>query len=105
MRVNELIGAPVYNVDGSPRSYVIDVRTRAEHGTLVVDGLVIGRHHWRMFGYEHRGEHGPILLRWAVGALHRHTRYVSWDDIVLEGDIVQLRRDWEDLPRLPGLNS
>lgn len=105
MRVNELIGATVEDVDGSTRHHVIDVRARAEQGGLVVDGLVIGRHHWRMFGYEHRRENGPFLLSWMIKTLHRDTRYVPWGDFELDGRTILLRREWKDFPHLPGLSS
>jgi hypothetical protein len=105
MRADDLIGRRVHAPGGGRRRYVIDVRTRAEDGRLVVDGLIVGRHHWRMFGYEHRREHGPILMRRIVETLHRDTRYAPWGDLELDGDTVRLTRDWDDLPHLPGLDA
>jgi len=107
MRVNELIGAPVRDGDGGPRRFVIDVRTRVQDGGLVVEGLVVGRRSWRMFGYEHRRENGPILLRKLIERLHRDTRLAPWEDLDIDPDVpaVRLRRNWDDLPHLPGLDG
>lgn len=105
MRAGELIGAPVHDTDGTERSVVIDLRTRPENGGLVLDGLVVGRRHWRMFGYEHRDEQGPALLRWIISVVHRHTRYARWDDFELDGRTVRLRRDWDDLSPLRDLQE
>ncbi|MCC3762108.1 hypothetical protein K3N28_03355 [Glycomyces sp. TRM65418] len=105
MRASELIGAPVLDTDGTRCSYVIDLRAGGDDGDLVVDGLVIGRHHWRMFGYEHREEEGPALMRRIIEMLHRHTRYVPWGDFEIDDRAVRLRRDWDDLPPLRSLRE
>ncbi|SFB41819.1 hypothetical protein SAMN05216266_110207 [Amycolatopsis marina] len=103
MRVGELLGTPILDADGRRRGVVIEVRTRAEGGTggeaaLVVDGLVLATHRWRLFGYERRDERGPAVLRAVLRLVHRHTRYAGVDEVDIDaGSAVHLRESWDAL--------
>lgn len=102
MLAGELMGTTVLDPDGRARGVVIDIRTRATResgrGTvLVVDGLIVGKHQWQLFGYERHSERGPALLRVLVSLLHRRTRYAPWADVEVTDDAVRLRRNWAEL--------
>jgi hypothetical protein len=94
-RLSDLLGMHVVFADGRDGDMVVDVRmTRGDRvrGTmseLVVDGFVIGKGRpGTLFGYDRYPSMGPWILRVLVRALHRHTGYVSWDDVA--------RVDWAD---------
>lgn len=80
MRASDFLSAPVLSPEGARMGVVIDIRTRPEptgegEVGLIVDGFIVGKRGWRLFGYERKREHGPLLLKWLVGLIHRNTRY------------------------------
>jgi hypothetical protein len=93
-RLSRLLGMQVIFADGRDGDQVTDVRLARSGGggsvgELVVSGLVIGRRRpGTYFGYDRHPSMGPWILRAVIRALHRHTGYVTWDDV----DQV----DWED---------
>lgn len=105
MRASELIGKPVVDTDGRVRGRVIDIRTRVnEDTTLVIDGFIVGRHGWRLFGYERRDEERPALIHWLVRNLHGDSRYARWEDVAVDTDGLRLRgQSWDRLPHLSDL--
>lgn len=102
-QLHELIGVPVRFANGEPAGYVNDVRlapsqrVRGPLSELVTDGLVIGaRKHGTLLGYDRKREQGPLIVRAAVLALHRHSGYVPWtsvSDVDPDGALVRLRVD------------
>jgi len=108
MRAGDLFGAPVVDPQGRRRGVVVEIRTRAEEEpgrrpVLVVEGFIVGRHRWRLLGYERSDEQRPALLRAIVRWLHRHTRYAPWDDVDVEPPgVLRLHTRWEDLRTLFG---
>src|SRR4051812_40438210 len=107
MRVSELLGLPAVDADGTSRGQVIEIRTRVEGrpAALVIDSLIIGTRHWRLFGYERRGERGPALFNALARLVHRNTRCVRYSELDVDpGHRVRLRRDWAELPTLHELD-
>jgi hypothetical protein len=85
MKASDLIDTDICGPDGRPAGVVIDVRARVEaDGTLVVDGLVVARRRLRLFGYERRGETGPLPLAWFERLLHRGTCYASTSEFEVD---------------------
>lgn len=110
MRAGELLRAPVLDRDGRVKGVMIDIRARAvqeptRSTVLVVDGLIVGRHRWRLFGYERHVEQAPALLRVLLSRVHRRTRYAHWADVDVVGGQVRLRRNWADLDPRIGIDS
>lgn len=100
MRGADLFNAKVLDPAGRRVGVVIDIRAvpRAGGSALVVDGLVLGRRHFRLFGYERRDEVGPALFTRFAALLHRHARYARMSDLdIEEPGVVRLRVDWDDL--------
>jgi hypothetical protein len=94
-RLSRLLGMHVVFADGRDGDQVTDVRLASSNsrgesmGALVVKGLIIGRRRpGTYFGYDRHPSMGPWILRIIIRALHRHTGYVTWDDV----DHV----DWKD---------
>lgn len=106
MRASDFLSAPVLSPEGARLGVVIDIRTRPEPTGdgeigLIVDGFIVGKRGWRLFGYERKREHGPLLLKWLVGLIHRNTRYARWEDVEPQpGESVRLTCSWESLPFL-----
>lgn len=105
MRAGELLGAAVVDPQGRKCGVVVEIRSRAEEEpghrpVLVVTGFIIGRHRWRLLGYERSDEQRPALLRAIVRRLHRRTRYATWDDVDVQPGVLRLHTRWEDLQPL-----
>jgi sporulation protein YlmC with PRC-barrel domain len=110
-RLNDLLQMPVQGQDGVSIGRVLDVRL--EHETVEpgdrirVTGLVVGRGRpGSYFGYDRRPDMGPWLVNRIVRRLHRHSGYVSVDDLdELDWDagVVRIRR--ESLQRLVAAGS
>lgn len=103
MRGSELFNAAVLDPDGRPVGTVIDLRARPvpERRTLVVEGMVLGRRHVRLFGYERHDEVGPALLSRLAARLHRDTRYAPMGDLDLSTpEVIRLRVAWDELDTL-----
>lgn len=91
MRLSELLGRPVVDVDGVELGEVRDVRlvrdgpVQGEFGAAFrVDGLIVGR--WEVasrLGYDRLGVAGPWLVATIVKRLGRSSRFVSWEDVDL----------------------
>lgn len=105
MRAGELLGRPARDPDGRDLGAIRDIRVRATPGRdgtqrLVVRGVIVGRTPVRLFGYQRHDQRGPApvvaLIRW----LHRHTRYVAWEDVDLSGPEVRIRRPFAELTPL-----
>lgn len=108
MRAGELLGRPVRDLTGRAIGAIREIRTEAAPGgnglpELVVRGVVVGRTRVRLFGYERHDQRGPApfaaLIRW----LHRHSRYVAWEDVDLSGPEVRVRRPFAELTPLTRL--
>jgi sporulation protein YlmC with PRC-barrel domain len=88
MRVSELLGSRVFDVDGAPAGVVTDLRlaqigpVKGALAELEVEALLVSpRTTGSLFGYDRRSEQGPWLVRAVIRRLHRGARLVSWDDV------------------------
>lgn len=82
-RMDDLLGMDVVR-DGERLGHVIDVRLepRRWESRLVVVSLVVGRGRpGSLLGYDRGDFSGPVLVKWAVTRLHRHTRLVPLDSV------------------------
>lgn len=93
-RLTDLLGMQIRFADGRDGDRVIDVRLAPSArvpgplAELVVEGLIVGRMRpGTLFGYDRHPEQGPWMIRTVVRFLHRHTGYLTWDDVD--------RVDWE----------
>ncbi|HEU4511955.1 MAG TPA: hypothetical protein VFR87_02505 [Nocardioidaceae bacterium] len=93
-RLTDLLGMQIRFADGQDGDRVIDVRLAPSArvpgplAELVVEGLIVGRMRpGTLFGYDRHPEQGPWMIRTVVRFLHRHTGYLTWDDVD--------RVDWE----------
>ena len=112
MRTSDLIGAEVYDADGSYVGHVSDLRL-VQDGPILgtwgaafrVGGLVVSPNHSGSFlGYDRGTVHGPWLVERVVKWLHRHAAYVPWDDVESCADrTVRVRRRRAELPAVPPL--
>ena len=103
MLASELLETEVVDPQGREVGLVLDIRARpARDGTaLVVEGLVVGRRHVRLFGYERRDEVGPALIARLAHRIHSDTRYALLSELDIEaGGPVRLRIPWDDLHAL-----
>lgn len=99
-RLHELIGLEVRLAGGDHAGYVNDLRlapsdrVRGSMSQLVTHGLVVGRRrHGTLLGYDRKRGQGPLIVRVAVLALHRHTGYAAWSavhEIDFDGGVVHL---------------
>jgi hypothetical protein len=87
-RLVDLLGMRVRYADGRDGDQVTDVRLvpssrlRGQLSELVVDGFVVGKQRpGTLFGYDRHPEQGPWVIRAIVRFLHRHTGYLTWDDV------------------------
>ncbi len=55
-------------------------------------GVIVGRTRVRLSGYQRHDQRGPEPLVALSRRLHRHTRYVAWEDVDLSGPEVRVRR-------------
>ncbi|GAA3204052.1 PRC-barrel domain-containing protein [Nonomuraea helvata] len=113
MRLSDLLGSPVRDSSGEVVGQVADVRLvqdgpllrQVQHAFRVAGLIVVARHTGRLFGYE-RGPaiKGPWLVRAVVRALHRHTRYVPWEQVDrIDGADILLRVPKRDLAHVSDL--
>jgi hypothetical protein len=86
--LNDLLGMHVRFADGTDGDQVTDLRlahgdrVRGVLAELVAEGLVVGRRRpGTLFGYDRDPHRGPWMIAVVVRFLHRHTGYVSWDDV------------------------
>lgn len=103
MRGADLFDATVLDPAGRRVGVVLDLRAvpDSERRMLVVEGLVLGRRHVRLFGYERREEVGPALFARVAAWLHRDTRYAPLAKVdVSTPGTVRLRVPWDDLEGL-----
>lgn len=107
MRVSELFEMTVTDADGMPLGKVIDVRV-IQNGRLLgaknalqVEGLIVGRHKVAArLGYDRYEQHGPPLVRWLVGRLVRHNRFLPWSDVTLQDGGIKANGPLQQIPQL-----
>ncbi len=102
MRAGELIGRPVRDGTGRDIGAVREIRAEATPRSdglpeLVVRGVIVGRTRVRLFGYQRHDQRGPVPLVKLIRWLHRHSRYVAWEDLDLSDREVRVRRPFEEL--------
>ncbi|MGW4063129.1 hypothetical protein ACWEGE_32930 [Amycolatopsis sp. NPDC004747] len=102
MRAGELIGRPVRDAAGRDLGAIRDLRAEPAPGAdglprLVVRGVIVGRTRVRLFGYQRHDQRGPAPLVALIRLLHRHSRYVAWEDLDLSDTEVRVRRRFEEL--------
>ncbi|QFY07676.1 PRC-barrel domain containing protein [Nonomuraea phyllanthi] len=113
MRMSDLIARPVVDSAGEVVGQVADVRLvqdgpmlrQVQHAFRVAGLIVVTRHTGRLFGYE-RGPavKGPWLVRKVLRALHRNTRYVTWEQVGgIDGQDIVLRVTKDRLPAVSWL--
>ncbi|MBE8518575.1 hypothetical protein ILP97_13835 [Amycolatopsis sp. H6(2020)] len=105
MRAGELIGRPVRDATGRDLGAIREIRAEATPGKdgmpeLVVRGVIVGRTQVRLFGYQRHDQRGPVPLVALIRWLHRHSRYVAWEDVDLSGPQVRVRRPFDELAPL-----
>ncbi|MEU4253091.1 hypothetical protein AB0F15_37415 [Amycolatopsis sp. NPDC026612] len=105
MRAGELIGRPVRDVTGRDLGAIREIRAEASPRgdgmpQLVVRGVIVGRTRVRLFGYQRHDQRGPASLVKLIRWLHRHSRYVPWEDIDVSGPEARVRRPFAELAPL-----
>jgi hypothetical protein len=105
VRAGELIGRPVRDVTGRDLGAIREIRAEATPRgdglpELVVRGVIVGRTRVRLFGYQRHDQRGPAPLVALIRRLHRHSRYVAWEDVDLSGPEVRVRRPFAELASL-----
>ncbi|WP_103351367.1 hypothetical protein [Amycolatopsis sp. CA-128772] len=105
MRAGELLGRPVRDVNGRDLGAIREIRAEAATRPdglpeLVVRGVIVGRTRVRLFGYQRHDQRGPAPLVALIRRLHRHSRYVAWEDLDLSGQEVRVRRPFAELAGL-----
>lgn len=109
-RLNDVLQMKVLGPDGTRLGRVLDVRLEreAEHPgrRLRVIGLVIGRGRPGSYlGYDRNPDMGPWLVNRVVRALHRHSAYVSIDNVDLGWESRVAEVATEDLRSLATLHD
>jgi hypothetical protein len=102
MRAGELIGRPARDAAGRNLGAIREIRTEATPRgdglpELVVRGVIVGRTRVRLFGYQRHDQRGPAVLVAFVRWVHRHSRYVAWDDLDLTETEIRVRRPFAEL--------
>ncbi|MEU0534953.1 hypothetical protein [Amycolatopsis tolypomycina] len=105
MRAGELIGRPVRDAAGRDLGAIREIRAEAVPNAagmpeLVVRGVIVGRTRVRLFGYQRHDQRGPAPLVALIRLLHRHSRYVAWEDVDASGHQVLVRRPFAELAPL-----
>jgi hypothetical protein len=107
MRAGELIGRRVRDAAGRDLGAIREIRAEATPRSdglpeLVVRGVIVGRTRVRLFGYQRHDQRGPAVLVAFIRWLHRHTRYVAWDDLDLDltETEIRVRRPFAELATL-----
>lgn len=97
MILSDLLGSDALEADGRRVGAVVDVRLEISGApaqllaeTVVTGVLVSPRSRVSTWGYERRGENGPVVIARLQRWLHRGSFLVSWDDVELidEGRVV-----------------
>jgi hypothetical protein len=85
MRASDYIGRIAYDQAGNRLGRIADLICHQPDGSApTIDAaLVTPRHRGRMFGYQREAMRGPWLLEKLIGVLHRGTREVPLDEIVI----------------------
>jgi hypothetical protein len=112
MRLSELLGTEVRDVDGVRVGRVHDVRL-VQDGPLLgsfgaalrVDGLVVGQGGRNgvavRLGYHRQRVNGPYVLNRLVLAMERGARFVPWSAVDhVDRDVVRVGSRIDELPRL-----
>lgn len=105
MRAGELIGRPVRDATGRDLGAIREIRAEAVPRAdglpeLVLRGVIVGRTRVRLFGYQRHDQRGPVPLVALIRWLHRHSRYVAWEDLDVSGREVRVRRPFGELAPL-----
>ncbi|MGV9360020.1 hypothetical protein [Amycolatopsis sp. NPDC003731] len=105
MRAGELIGRPARDTTGRDLGAIREIRAEATPRAdgvpeLVVRGVIVGRTRIRLFGYQRHDQRGPAPLVALIRWLHRHSRYVAWEDVDTSGPEVLVRRPFAELDPL-----
>ncbi|KDN20139.1 hypothetical protein [Amycolatopsis rifamycinica] len=105
MRAGDLIGRRVRDATGRDLGAIREIRAEAVPRAdglpeLVVRGVIVGRTRVRLFGYQRHDQRGPAPLVALIRRLHRHSRYVAWEDVDLSGPEVRVRRPFAELAPL-----
>ncbi|MFB9685047.1 hypothetical protein [Amycolatopsis plumensis] len=105
MRAGDLIGRPVRDPAGRDLGAIREIRAEATPGNdglpqLVVRGVIVGRTRVRLFGYQRHDQRGPVPLVRLIRWVHRHSRYVAWEDVDTSDRLVRVRRPFEELAPL-----
>ena len=87
-RLTEVVGMRIRYADGRGGDRVLDLRFAPSQrvigplAELAVEGIIAGKMRpGTLFGYDRNREQGPWLVRAALRVLHRHTGYVTWNDV------------------------
>ncbi|MGV9308458.1 hypothetical protein ACWDLG_34225 [Nonomuraea sp. NPDC003727] len=112
LRLGPLIGRPVADATGAVVGQVADVQLsqdgpmlgQVQHALRVSGLIVVPRNTGQLLGYE-RGPGGqsPWLVRVVIRRLHRHSRYVRWEQIESLEPHVRLAVPAADLAPLSSL--
>jgi sporulation protein YlmC with PRC-barrel domain len=110
MILSEVLGSDAVEERGARLGRVVDVRLEISGApgqllaaTEVVGLLVSPRSRFSTWGYERRGEDGPLIIAGLQRWLHRGLFLVPWEEVVrVERDRVVLRDDCTRLdPSIP----
>lgn len=97
MILSDLLGSDALEADGRRVGGIVDVRLEISGApaqllaATVVTGLLVSpRTRFSTWGYERRGEDGPVVIARLQRWLHRESFLVAWDDVELvdEGRVV-----------------
>ena len=107
MRLTDLLGSRVIDVEGKDAGFVTDVRL-VQDGPILgsfgaafrVHGLVIGRTTIAAhMGFERRNVRGPWLLKRLFKLIQGTPHYALWEEVrSIEGHLVRLRIGLRDMP-------
>ena len=110
MILSDLLGGDALDADGRRLGAIIDVRLEISGApaqllaeTVVTGVLVSPRSRFSTWGYERRGEDGPLLIARLQQWLHRGSFLVAWDDVeMVDTGRLVFRAGYERLdPMLP----
>ncbi|MEA2497955.1 MAG: hypothetical protein QOH26_360 [Actinomycetota bacterium] len=114
MRLSDLLGEEVFDVDGRRVGKVHDVRV-VQDGPLIgtfgaafrIDGLIVGKGSLgARMGFDRSEMKGPYLLKVFFNARHAGTKYVPWDSVAaIEEGKISLNRVGGELKEPDVLSS
>jgi len=88
MILSDLLGSVAVEADGTRLGTILDVRLEVSGApaqllaATVVTGVLVSPHsRFSTWGYERRGEDGPLLIARLQRWVHRGTFLVAWDDV------------------------